>query len=393
MNFSFYIFGTPKGRYNQYPNDYIASTLMHLQENTVGARLVIQREMNLMHYVYTERVEDSNVIGFCLIFNGVHILKPKQLIKLFRYITEKRLVESGKIIKYDAKGNLHYTINSFNECAKENERLKKFVDDELENYGSKYCIEPLLSIYNGTNTMDTIDFSATDLQILQLTNKHNTVIINHEVGIENGYIEQIMSSIRNQNAEANKKIINLESQILKLSRQKKQYRYVIILTIVIVCCGAGLYFVNNNLKTTQKELSDANGVIQTNTRTISELHRDIRNLNDTLNEEKKIRMELENDYDSLKTSLRNIQPFVIKNTSFDFNTGWLSFEYYGFVDETLNLQVKALGSDYSYSNSASIDIEKGYHSTSIYLNSSLNSSNWYSFELLIGNKIIGGDRH
>ena len=90
--------------------------------------------------------------------------------------------------------------------------------------------------------------------------------------------------------------------------------------------------------------------------------------------------------------LNEMHPFIVKGSSFDFDTGWLSFDYYGLRDTTITVQVKAFG-DYAYSNSSNIEIEKGYHSNSIYLNSGLNSSNWYSFELLVGNKIIGGDRH
>ena len=103
MNFSFYILGTPEGRYSQYPDDYTASTLSGLQDGMAGARLVIYREMDLVHYAYTERLGNNNIIGFCLIFNKVRVLKPHQLIKLFRFIIEKRLIESGDIIKYNER--------------------------------------------------------------------------------------------------------------------------------------------------------------------------------------------------------------------------------------------------------------------------------------------------
>lgn len=85
MNFSFYIIGTPEGRYSQYPDDYTAPTLSNLQEGVDGARLVIYRDMDLVHYVYTERIGTNAILGFCLIFNKVRISKPTQLIQLFRF--------------------------------------------------------------------------------------------------------------------------------------------------------------------------------------------------------------------------------------------------------------------------------------------------------------------
>ena len=84
MNFSFYIIGTPEGRYSQYPDDYTAPTLSNLQEGVDGARLVIYRDMDLVHYVYTERIGTNAILGFCLIFNKVRISKPTQLIQLLK---------------------------------------------------------------------------------------------------------------------------------------------------------------------------------------------------------------------------------------------------------------------------------------------------------------------
>ena len=84
---------------------------------------------------------------------------------------------------------------------------------------------------------------------------------------------------------------------------------------------------------------------------------------------------------------------LFKSTSFNFNTGWLSFEYYGYYEKTITLGVRAFDGNYSHSNSTTFNVKKGHHASFIYLSNHLISSRRYSFELLIGNKIIGGDRH
>lgn len=162
MNFSFYILGTPEGRYSQYPDDYTASTLAGLQEGMAGARLVIYREMDLVHYAYTERLGNNSIIGFCLIFNKARIQKPRQLIRLFRFIIEKRLVESGEVIKYTDDGELRFKVRSMNECIKEYDRLKGFLNSEFENNASKYDIEPLTTTYNGVRSTGDEEGSITD---------------------------------------------------------------------------------------------------------------------------------------------------------------------------------------------------------------------------------------
>lgn len=282
MNFNFYIFGTPNGRYNQYPDDYIASTLSHLQEHTEGARLVIQREMNLIHYVYTERVDESNVIGFCVIFNNIRILKPKRLIHFFRSLIEENLIESGNIIRYDNKGKLQYVISSFSESAKENDNIRETVNNELERNSTEYGFEPLQTVYNGTKTIDYIDFNACDSQIVQLTDKHNTVIVNHKVGIEHGYIPQVISTLRKQIKHAEDTISCLRSENISLNKRKKQYRYVVLLTLIVVGCCVGLYLFYSEVNDKEAHISNLENKISKLKITIEKKKTAINVLKDTI---------------------------------------------------------------------------------------------------------------
>lgn len=162
---------------------------------------------------------------------------------------------------------------------------------------------------------------------------------------------------------------------------------------MILGCGVGLLFLNDSLKNTQADLEHANQTISNKDNTIVGLNNKVSSLKTSLTDEKEMREKAENDFVSFKSLLNDIQPFIVKKTSFTFDTGWLSFDYYGLREETIDLQVKAFCGDESYSNSKSMDVKKGNNSFSIYLSNNLNRSTWYSFELLVGNKIVGGDRH
>ena len=399
MNFSFYILGTPEGRYSQYPDDYTASTLAGLQEGMAGARLVIYREMDLVHYAYTERLSNDSIIGFCLIFNKARIQKPRQLIRLFRFIIEKRLIESGEVIKYTDDGELKFKVRSMSECVKEYDRLKGFLNSEFESNSSKYDIESLTTTYNGIRSTGELDINASDGQIMSMANQHNKVIVNDDNGIEHGYIPQIIASLREQNQKASGEIERLQAENKALDRKKKQFQLVVFLALAILCCGIGLLLLNDNLNTTKDKLTKANETISIKEDSITlkneqivGLHERVGNLKYDLYSEKKQRKKVEEDYEDFKSTLNNVQPFIVKSTSFNWSTGRLSFDYYGFRDADVRIQARAMGST-SYSNTSTVTIQKGFHSSSIYLSSSLNSSNWYSFELLVNNKIIGGDRH
>ncbi|MBP3213333.1 MAG: hypothetical protein J6M19_00615 [Bacteroidaceae bacterium] len=339
MNFSFYLTGTLEGQYSQYPNDYTASTLAGLQANARGARLVIYREMDLIHYAYTERLSDKSLIGFCLIFNKARIQKPRQLIKLFRFIIEKRLVESGEVIKYNHDGELTFKVKSMNECIKEYDRLRGFLNSEFENNTSLYEIEPLTTTYNGIKSTCELDRNATDVQILMMTNHHNQVVVNDDEGIEHGYIPQVIASLRKQNQKANNKIAQLQEENTNLERKKKQYGYVILLALGVIGCGIGLFLLNDNLNLTRLELTQANdsireqeaaigrldSTVELQTQTIEKQSSIIESKNKELKNEKERYTELEGQYanleerhsnlkdrySNLESSIVSVAPFVI----------------------------------------------------------------------------------
>lgn len=85
MNFSLYIFGTPKGRYSQFPNDYTASFLRSLQESFQGdSCLTVFRDHDLVRYAYVERLTEKECIGLCLILNKSQVTCPLKLKKTLR---------------------------------------------------------------------------------------------------------------------------------------------------------------------------------------------------------------------------------------------------------------------------------------------------------------------
>ena len=170
--------------------------------------------------------------------------------------------------------------------------------------------------------------------------------------------------------------------------------------LIVVFCGIGLFFLNDTLNSTQQTLEQSQNENVQKGKTIQKLNSNITalngynsNLEASLSLEQSKREKAETELNTLKNIYMEQQPLFIKSTSFNFNSGYLSFEYYGYYEKTVTLGVRAFDDDYSWSNSTTFNVQKGHHSSSIYLSTCLSSSRWYSFELLIGNKIIGGDRH
>lgn len=388
MNFSLYILGTPDGRYSQYPDDYTASTLSELQDGMAGARLVIWREMDLVHYAYTERIGNNCIIGFCLIYNKVWIQKPRQLIRLFRFIIEKRLVESGEIIKYSEDGELQFRVKAMNECIKEYDRLKGFLNSEFENNASKYDIEPITTVYNGVRSTGELDSTASDGQIVSMTNQHNKVIVNDDNGIEHGYIPQVIASLREQNQKANEEIARLKEDNVNLERKKKQYSFVILLSLIIWGCLVGLFFLYDNLNSTKGQLVDAKNTIVNKNNVINRLNTSRDSFKLCLINEKQEKSDLENKLSAIYTSV----PFVI--TDCIINEEEITVEYYAIEQKDVTISLKAINESEQeiVSNSHSVTIYEGKNNLKLRFYYRLNSANYYYVNVIYDGHVIGGKR-
>ena len=289
MIFNFYIFGTPNGRYSQFPNDYIAPTLKTYQANAEGSRLVIHREENLVHYIFTECIDKNNTIGVCIIFNGVHVLRPMQLFTFLRHIVEDHLVQSGKIIRYSDDGVIYYAITSFNECTEETHEIQSLINDELEHNAALYHIEPINNQHSFIKTEATLGSDAPDELIIQQTNQHNTVIITDKTGIKNGYLSNIINNLKERIQLATNEIKRLEEEKDTLNRKKKQYSLVAFLSLVILGCFVCLYLLFNDandkaehINQLEKTITKKNAAIEERDHSISELQNSVSDLHDII---------------------------------------------------------------------------------------------------------------
>ena len=402
MNCNVYIFGELSSGYTQYPEDSSSHVLKKIYPFCKApTQIAIRRDASMMYYCYIRKLNDNKYFGLSIAVNGYYISRVDELFSLFENTIEK-IAQQGSFIHFAKDGSLTTSTTILKDEEEEIDTLSENLRRGFEALGSS------------TNTLPQVDYTVAKDSVKEfnaMDDKRDIIRASYTYGYTFIYKDKdfntvrvnsyrsVLSQLNDENNNLRKRNEELKEQNTKILRQKKQFKNVIFLILAVIGCGVGLLFLNDNLNTTKSELADANNTISIRNDTIesknnqiSGLHRDIHNLNVSLNEEIERREQVENDYESFKNSLNNMQPFIVKSTSFNFSSGWLSFDYYGLRDTTVTVQVKAFG-NYAYNNSSSIDIEKGYHSNSIYLSSGLNSSDWYSFELLVGNKIIGGDRH
>lgn len=396
MNCTIYIFGSLGGGYVQFPKDYTKSIFQNFYSRATSDSLIaIHRKKQLMYYGYIRKLDESSqYIGFCVLINGAMFTDIGKLFSVFENVFSA-LVFKGSILSINNKGDISseaYTLADKEDDIKE---IAALIKNGLED--SEPHMEPLppLDLSVANTDYKTFDSNADNTLLIRASVKFSYTYITKRGKCDTTSLSKYKKIIRSLNAKTDKaesKYKTLKSQYDKLNRQKKQYR-----NIIIVCLLVVMYFLvvslmetKGVLKSTQDEVSQKDNALTSSYANVNKLKSYNSKLLYLFNNECDKRIAAENKLKSMTRTYSSLQPLFIKNVSYDYSSGWLYFDYYGICNKTINLVVKTHEGSYTYSNSKVLTIRPGFNSEYIYVNGFLNSSQQHSFELLIGNKIIGG---
>lgn len=404
MNASVYLFGEFNSGYSQYPDDYAASIFQKFSANAKSTtQIAIHRDGNLVYYGYIRKLQQDRYIGLCVVLNGLILKRIDGLFSLFEN-TISNLVTNGKLIHFNEQGDLVTCVEKLYLNREEIDLLTESLRAGFKRFEAYSATLPAVSY--GTSKDSSKDFVVDDEQeeIIKSSYTNGYTYVYKSKGFNTAQLNSykgVLSRSYKEKQELAAKLDALEKEHAKTLKQKKQFKYVIIMFVILLGCAIGLFALNDNLNLTRDALSSANDTISMQNDSLNVKSVEISNLHDANHEldvrrqaEEDKRIEAESNLESLKKKICDRQPFIVKSTSFDFSSGYLRFEYYGMTDGTVNVKVRAYNDEgSSYSNSSSIYIESGDNSASIFLSRGLDGGKWYSFELLKDNIILGGDRH
>ena len=404
MNASVYLFGEFNSGYSQYPDDYASSIFQKFSANAKSTtQIAIHRDGNLVYYGYIRKLQQDRYIGLCVVLNGLILKRIDGLFSLFEN-TISNLVTNGKLIHFNEQGDLVTCVEKLYLNQEEIDLLTESLRAGFKRFEAYSATLPAVSY--GTSKDSCKDFVVDDEQekIIKSSYTNGYTYVYKSKGFNTAQLNSykgVLSRSYKEKQELAAKLDALEKEHAKTLKQKKQFKYVIIMFVILLGCAIGLFALNDNLNLTRDALSSANDTISMQNDSLYVKSVEISNLHDANHEldvrrqaEEDKRIEAESNLESLKKKICDRQPFIVKSTSFDFSSGYLRFEYYGMTDSTVNIKVRAYNDEgSSYSNSSSIYIESGDNSASIFLSRGLDSGKWYSFELLKDNIILGGDRH
>lgn len=362
-------------------------------------QIIAHRLDNQIIYTYLRKIDNGSLFGLSVVFDGA-IDDLTILCQLFED-SVLDFLKDGVLLSYTKSSEIVWT-----ECG--------ILESQEEVNLKRHNLEILLKerTKGHLRQIPPVDFSVSIDSIKQhsISDAIEDIIYScHTFGYTVIVLELNEDAIRPNSYQTVIKKINDENKKLKrknreLLAKEKQFKVVSILAVVLLFAVVGIYFLNDNLKSTKSALSNANDTIGFQRDDISQKSMRINNLqisNENLQSELRTeydkRIEAENKFDSLIDNIRKRQPFIITNTSFDFSTGNLSFDYYSVEEKCVRFVVHAYN-DYGehYYNNYALYVHKGYHSYSVYFSCYLDREKYYSFlirERDNPNVIIGGGRH
>jgi DNA repair exonuclease SbcCD ATPase subunit len=312
MNFSFYILGTPNG-YNQYPADSNSEQFQSFaQDNNTESQLTVSRKGQLVYYAYMRKLQEksNHFLGFCTVFNGVYCQNPQKLFQLFDRAFDDVLMK-GELLKFE-RGKCIYTIEKFAEKPIEIERIKTFFKNYFESdFNRDFVALPTSFRVGNGKKANPISVKESTSEILAAIAEYDTVhIANNEKSLSE--LERTHKMLTELYAEKQE----LDAKHKKLLGQKKQYKVVVFLCLIVIVATI-IFF--STLNQRDETIRNLNSDVEQRDSKISRLNNNVAELevkNNTLESEKSRLQSYLYDMTNERDNLQNENSVLSDNVEY-----------------------------------------------------------------------------
>ena len=377
-----YIFSYVSGNYQQYTSDHSEAFIKQCCIDCKDThQIAIHRDGNLMYYSYFYKKNASSIYGLSVVCGEVCL----NLKWLYEYLQKTLEVSANKgvLFNYDKQGQIRKNVVSFATEAAEIDNIFRDIKDDLERRPLFWEQLPPEDLSVPLTSKIALAFNDDDKAKITeaLRHYHNVVVT-----MENTLPSSFSQTVLRLNSEKEQLLVEkngLESEIESLKRQKKQYKWVIILSLLVAVGLIAIVSFNQNV-------NELRSVLKSRDVSIDSLNVVIGNKNQAISTQESIINRKENELNSTKSELSTIKgvldnisayvPFVVsemtvknegeeyEGTIYSKNTTHIypKLEGYGLVDGTIELFVKFYSPDglstysespsgYTYSDKVSLN--------------------------------------
>lgn len=346
MNISVYVFGCLGNGYTQYPDDYAKVIYQSFYaKSTASSQITIHRDNNLIYYGYIRKLDvSSQYIGFCVLLNGIMFSQIGRLFPIFENAVAD-LVARGEILHFSDRGEVTSSITNLNERQQEVERIVSVIQNQISDLGSYTRKLPPVSYGVSNNESKTFSESDKNEDIVNASCKFGYTYVLKDKDYDTVSLSSYKSVLIQLNKEKDNLYNNyseLKTKYEKLTEQKKQYKKVVVLCVLIALCGIGLFFLKDSLDNTRNNLKDARNDITQKEGMIKTRDEKIVSLESSLSAEQSRRESAENELTELKNSYSDYMPVIITDVEIAnvYNDGSVETDYGGTIYSSYSMYVK-----------------------------------------------------
>lgn len=346
MNISVYVFGCLGNDYTQYPDDYAKVIYQSFYaKSTASSQITIHRDNNLIYYGYIRKLDvSSQYIGFCVLLNGIMFSQIGRLFPIFENAVAD-LVARGEILHFSDRGEVTSSITNLNERQQEVERIVSVIQNQISDLGSYTRKLPPVSYGVSNNESKTFSESDKNEDIVNASCKFGYTYVLKDKDYDTVSLSSYKSVLIRLNKEKDNLYNNyseLKTKYEKLTEQKKQYKKVVVLCVLIALCGIGLFFLKDSLDNTRNNLKDARNDITQKEGMIKTRDEKIVSLESSLSAEQSRRESAENELTELKNSYSDYMPVIITDVEIAnvYNDGSVETDYGGTIYSSYSMYVK-----------------------------------------------------
>ncbi len=256
MNCSIYFFGELGHGYTQSPDDSTRELLeTFFAKGQKGSRLSFAHKGELAYYGYTRPLEEKGTyFGICCVFNDVFCDDYKSLFSMFEE-TITYLVIEGKVIAFDESGDIVPMISQLYQASAEINQASERIQSQLQRMECAFVKLPPVNYATASAATRIYSLDDNQWSIVEDMEKYPRVEVTKDSDVDSHALTSYSGRLKSLHS----KVVQLEEELDKVTKQKKRTALVVILMLVLVLAGSALYFVlveSNKKQETIKSLSE-----------------------------------------------------------------------------------------------------------------------------------------
>lgn len=241
-----YLFSHTSGIYQQYTTDCSEIFLRNFCSNCFAPdQIAIHRDGNLIYYAYAHKNSDSELYGICIVCGEV-CLNLQWLYEYFQKALEASACK-GVLFRYDEHGQIRKNVDKFTSEIAEVDNLFRKVIDYINKRQSYWEVLPPEDFSIPLDSKIGFAFNEDEKdKIADAIRHYHNVIVTLNSTSPSSFAKTV-ERLNSENSQLQDEKDRLENEMESLSKQKKQYKWVTFLSIVVIASLVGLYFLNDNL--------------------------------------------------------------------------------------------------------------------------------------------------